>query len=240
MTRFEYVDTIERVGDLIVLVVPDQTEGSSPREWDQLGHMLCWHPKYVLGDEQFQSPEDVGGSTTMAEIAEWLKTERGAMNLIPLFLYDHSGISISAGETIPDDEPATDEQTTVERGSFGSRTITGGYAWDTSMIGFIYTTPELIEKMGAPLDSIDRQLRGEVEEYDDFLTGNVWGYVVVKPCTDPGHAERDDSDEQIANCPHSEVLDSVWGFIGDPKYALEEGTASAQWSSEHGNVSAIA
>ena len=24
----------------------------SPREWDNLGTMVCWHRKYCLGDEQ--------------------------------------------------------------------------------------------------------------------------------------------------------------------------------------------
>jgi hypothetical protein len=231
MSRFDYVyETVEE-GGLILQIVQDPNP-FDPRGDDQLGYMLCWHPDYVLGDGQFKNINtergavehlvSVGDSETMAEVAEYIRKELGGINIISLFLYDHSGISISAGATIPDDEPSTDEDTTVDRGSFGSRTITGGYSWDTSMVGFIYTTPKLIEMIGAPLDSIDRQLRGEVEEYNDYLTGNAWGYVLTKPCD---HADEHKTPESVTACPHSEVLDSCWGYIGDPKYAMEEGMA---------------
>jgi len=212
----DYVyETFEHNG-LTIRILADQNP-MDPRKWDQLGHMLCWHPEYVLGDEQFKSPEDVGGSTSMREVAEFIRKERGGLNIIPLFLYDHSGITMSCGETIPDDEPATDEQTSVERGSFSSRTNSGGYAWDTSAVGFIYTTDELIEKLGAPRDSLDRQLRAEVDEYDDYLTGNVWGYVITK-VHECGKVD----------CPHSEFIDSCTGFNGDPKYAIEEAKTVAE------------
>lgn len=220
----DYIDGTEKIGDLIVQVFAD-TNPMSPREGDMLATLFCWHPRYELGDEQFSGPEDVGGSRSMAEIAEWLKRERNAINLIPLFLYDHSGITMSCGETIPDEKPATDEQTTVERGSFGERGLNGGYTWDTSMVGFAFTTRKQIELLGAPADDIDHQIRAEVEEYDDFLTGNVWAYRIVKPCD---HADEHANDEQIADCPHSEVIDSCYNFIGDTKYAWEEARAAAQ------------
>ena len=42
---------------------------------------------------------------------------------------------------------------------------------------------------------VEQQLRQEVSAYDDYLTGNCFGYVV----------ERSDGEE----------IDSCWGFIGD-------------------------
>jgi hypothetical protein len=243
-----YIDSTEEIDGLIVQVVDDPNP-ESPREGDMLATLFCWHPHYELGDEQFKNPDDVGGSRSMAEIAEWLKRERKAINLIPLFLYDHSGISMSCGATVPDDLPATDEQTTVERGSFGSRNQNGGYTWDTSMVGFAYTTLKQMELLGVEkkqveveahetgflrgtskvmVDNVDHQIRMEVKEYDDFLTGNVWGYVITKPCPDPGHTELGDKPEQIASCPHSEVVESVWNFIGDTKYAHDEAVAAAK------------
>jgi len=45
-------------------------------------------------------------------------------------------------------------------------------------------------------------VEAEAQEYVDWANGNVWGYVIEHPQT-------------------GEVEDSCWGFIGDPKYAIE-------------------
>jgi hypothetical protein len=37
-------------------------DGLSPRDWDNLGHMVCWHSRYNLGDEQRRD-----------DVNEWLR-----------------------------------------------------------------------------------------------------------------------------------------------------------------------
>lgn len=162
---------------IIVKVVQDQ-DPTSPREFDNAGLMACWHRRYNLGDVQpKQDP------------AEWLKDNapKGSI-VLPLYLMDHSGISISTG-------------------SFGD-------PWDSGQIGYIVATPEHIRKftgkkrITAKLRAtFETYLRQEVKTYDDFLTGNVWGYTIesVKDCESCGSKTHGDE----------EVDDSCWGFFGD-------------------------
>lgn len=56
--------------------------------------------------------------------------------------------------------------------------------WDTSMVGIIYMTHEEIKKEFGSVDgtTIERAvslMRSEVEEYDQYLRGEVYGYVVA-------------------------------------------------------------
>lgn len=185
----EYVVAEEHRKGLTIKVYPDDAGANDPREWDQLGTMLCWHPDYKLGDEQFSGPDDVGGSRSMQDVARWLFRERKATVLLPLYLYDHSGISMRAGGPIYRQSPK--DEAVRSSGRF----MGDDAGWDTSMVGFIYTTKERIAELGAPADSIVRQLKGEIDEYDDFLTGNVYGYVI-----EDGEGE---------------VIDSCWGFFPD-------------------------
>ena len=48
----------------------------------------------------------------------------------------------------------------------------------------------------------------EVKEYDDYLTGNCWGFIV-----------EDESGEHLESC---------WGFLGDSDYCTEEMRSSAK------------
>lgn len=63
----------------------------SPREWDNLGVIIAWHPRYNLGD---MSKEFVALTGSDAFILKWKKIEPYGV-ILPLYLYDHSGISIS-------------------------------------------------------------------------------------------------------------------------------------------------
>lgn len=195
------------VNGLTVKIYQDD-DGSfaDPRDNDNVGVMLCWHPDYELGDEQFRSPEDVGGSRSMQEVSEWLVKEREAFVMLPLYLLDHSGISISAGAPIQTEGATADDVRS-------SRRFMGDDAgWDTSMVGFIYTTHKQFDEMsgGDPWELIETEVRGrkemkprvianllgEVEEYDLFLTGQVFGYVIEGMTTSEGGS------------------DSCWGFLG--------------------------
>lgn len=116
---------------------------------------------------------------------------------LPIYLYDHSGITIS---TKPFSCP-----------------------WDSGQIGFIYCTYEQIRKEydlnpgqipGETIRRVFEILEQEVKTYDQFLRGDVYGFVV------------EDQD--------GEHLDSCWGFYqnerpdADDSYILREARESAE------------
>jgi hypothetical protein len=81
-------------------------------------------------------------------------------------------------------------------------------------VGWVYVTKaKAREEFGkrltkARLAKVEECLRGEVKTYDDYLTGNVWGFIV----------EDEDGNH----------VDSCWGFVGDVDYAFAEGKAAAE------------
>lgn len=155
-----------------LLVIEQDTDCESPREWDNIGTMVCFHSRYNLGDEHNFRTEDFG---SWEDIEVLLYKEEKAVTVLPLYLYDHSGISMSTSRNYP----------------FNCR-------WDSGQVGFIYATQQ--ENMTC--EQLTKILRDEVATYDDYLTGNVWGFTLyqLKTC-DMGHE-------------HKEHIDSCWGFYG--------------------------
>lgn len=129
----------------------------SPRTWDNIGTMICSnHRSYNLGDEQFDS-DDYDG---WADLEKHLREERDAVVVLPLGLYDHSGITMYVG-------------------SVHDR-------WDGGQVGFIYATAEDLKKEypgDNGLNSMEAYLRAEVKTYDQYLRGEVYGFTVQNPRT---------------------------------------------------------
>ena len=46
----ESIETIER-GGLTIDIYPEEHLDDSPRDWDNMGTMVCWHSRYTLGDK---------------------------------------------------------------------------------------------------------------------------------------------------------------------------------------------
>lgn len=166
----------------VTVKIVQDPDAESPRTWDNLGVMACWHRSYDLGDEQPKcTPE------------EWLADNAPEGSIVlPLYLYDHSGITIS----------------------------TSGFScpWDSGQVGVIVATPAKIREaymLAADAEITDEIrtratecLKQEVETYDDYLTGNVWGYTieVTHACGECGSPVHEPEHE-----------DSCWGFVGsDP------------------------
>jgi hypothetical protein len=128
----------------IIAKILHDDDQDGPREWDNAGTMVCWHRNYILGDEQPKcDPEEY-----LADLPE------GTL-VLPLYLYDHGGISMN----------------------------TGGFscAWDSGQVGFIYATPETIAKeWNGDRDAAEQCLKGEVAVYDAFIRGNVYGYTIER------------------------------------------------------------
>lgn len=124
------------------------TMPDNPRNWDNFGHMTCWHPRYSLGDEHSYTVEEFG-----VEILA-----RTDILYLPLYLYDHSGITISSGK-------------------FAS-------AWDSGQVGYTWISyDEIAQEYGnlspETMERAKKLLEAEVKTYDDFLTGRAYGYAVL-------------------------------------------------------------
>lgn len=122
----------------------------SPREWDNLGEMICFHDRYQLGDEHSYSVEEVNALVTSPYILS-----------LPLYLYDHGGITI---RTHPFSCP-------WDSGRVGYIIV------DKEKILKEYGGKRVTNKIRERVLSV---LKSEVSIYDDFLTGRVYGYEIEK------------------------------------------------------------
>src|SRR5690554_6016921 len=119
----------------------------SPRDWDNLGTMVCWHRRYNLGDIQPAEPPD-----------QYFAKIRSDIISLPLFLYDHSGITMNTtGFSCP---------------------------WDSGQVGWIYITKEKARaEYGWKRITAEREqqiidaLKAEVAVYAQYLEGDVHGFI---------------------------------------------------------------
>ena len=102
--------------------------------------------------------------------------------LFPLYKYDHSGITLST-------EPFS-------------------CPWDSGQVGYIFVSKETIEReygefSQETIDKAKRCIKAELDTFNDYLAGNVWGYTI-------------ESIEQCGECGHERAIeiDSCGGFYG--------------------------
>lgn len=176
MERAVY-ETLEQDGYKAEVVQEEYAD--DPREcWDNAGTMVCFHTKYMLGDKVGgkHDHDDVGQAREAMEAIE----EAGGV-VLPLFLYDHSGVGMSTDNS---------------RYPFNC-------PWDAGQVGWIYVEAATItEEWGKDeREQAAACLQSEVETYDQFLRGDVYGYILCGPDGD--------------------ALDSCWGFYGTDS-AVEE------------------
>lgn len=148
----------------------------NPREdWDNLGNMICFHRRYCLGDYELSKEYEPNDYYKLKE--------RKDVVILPLYLYDHSGI-------------------TMNTKGFSCR-------WDSGQVGFIYVTHETIRKeFGVKRvtqelrEKVKGYLEGEVEVYDQYITGDVYYFSIYQ--------------KETCNlgCEHEEIEDTIGGFFG--------------------------
>lgn len=151
-------------------------DAESPRDWDNLGTLICGHSRYQLGDKHnfadareflldlLELDDEVGLS-----VDDLLKRAEKIAVILPVYLYDHSGLVMN--------------------------TIGFHCPWDSGQVGFIYVKLSDIRKeYSIKRVSAKRRLqvatylRNEVQTFSDYISGAVYGYVVEK------------EDEEIESC----------------------------------------
>ena len=166
------IDEFKLKGKTVEIHQDDLAE--SPRNWDNLGTMAFFHRRYNVGDElEFYSPEEL--SDFLADEDPIALAVRG---------YDHGGLTISAGN------------------SLGLFRYPYNDSWDSGLLGYIYVTKERVRRdygwknlTKERIAKIESYLRSEVDIYDLYLQGRVYGY--------------------IATCDSCGEEDSCWGFYGE-------------------------
>lgn len=178
------IETIEHKG--FTIKIYQDTDAESPREWENVGTMYCEHRRYTLGDKDAENP-----FVENEETGKWELRDDIAVAL-PLYLIDHSGLGMSVSDY--------------------------NDSWDSGQVGVIYATKDKVKKeYGDGPDAVERAknyMKGEVKTYDDYLRGNVYGYVVED-------AEGNHIDSCWGFFP-DDMTGKQWSFLGSLAYMIDE------------------
>lgn len=175
MNVYEILEKTTKYGYQELTIFYDIDPLNPRKEFDNLGFMVCLHKRYNLGDKHnFKNAE---------EIHKYIK-ENKIKTVLPLYLYDHSGLTINT---------------------------TGFYcSWDSGQIGYIWIEDNKIrdefnvKRISKKLrNKIREYLKNEVNTYDQYLTNDCYGYelkeyIRINPNGD--YKEK--------------FIDSCWGFYG--------------------------
>ena len=207
-------------GNEYVLHIQQDSDSEDPRTlYDHDTLMACFHPRYRLGDTIDQrepeafwqglvrkyvpeatlfnkanaKPDEIpdrytwedNDGTVYGNLTSWKVCLYYVEDLtipqcqsllypylvsLPLWLYDHSGITISCGDR---EYPYNDR-------------------WDSSAVGWIIYAKQAGDGEDWRERAFDR-MRAEVEEYDHYLQGEIYGFTLYK---------------------NREEIDSCWGYYG--------------------------
>lgn len=195
----EYIaEQIEFDYGITLKVYPDNGAQNPRKEFDYVGTMVCAHRRYDLGDVQVSDLmehlrtliDDECHACEGTHVISDEEVQRRVLEeyvVLPLYLYDHSGLSMS--------------------------TSTFGCPWDSGLVGYIYVDKHTArQEWGDDAEKDDWKrvkecLKAEVEEYHQYLTGDVYGYVV-----------EDGDGEHLCSC---------WGYYG-LEFAIEDGKEMAE------------
>lgn len=137
----------------VLRVYVDECAENPRAEWDNLGHMVCWHQRYHLGDKHyFPSPDD---------FLYWVRREAREKNVIrlPLYLMDHGdGLCM---------------RTTPFDASWDSDQVGWIYVTRSEIRREFPVKKRLTRRW---INVVLENLEGEVAEYDAYLRGDVYGY----------------------------------------------------------------
>lgn len=154
---------LERKYGLTIKYIQDEYAENPREDMDNLCEMICFHSRYKLGDKHVYRLEQL---EEMVKSKDYLS--------LPLFLYDHSGITM--------------------------KTAPFPCLWDSGQVGYIIVSKEKIRKeysvkrvTNKVREKVYDLMRAEVSEYDGFISGQVYGYVI----------EDEDGNS----------LDSCWGYL---------------------------
>lgn len=183
------MDAVEKktIGKYLIEIVYDPDPINPRVDYDNLAVMACFHRRSSLGDQARKDFPWANTEDGMQEFRDWLNEHQDEVVYKPLNLYEHGGQTISTSSGYP----------------YNDR-------WDSSSVGVIYVEKEKILKEFGLKEWDDEAIKkandlldAEVQTYDFYLQGCVYGYI----------ATDTEKDEEVG---------SRWGFLGDSDYCLKE------------------
>ena len=162
-----------------IVVFQDQF-AENPREYcDNLSSVVLSHKRYEFPNE---SDVSVSACTSWKEVEKEIIRLHGPSIILPVYMYDHSGITINTtGFSCP---------------------------WDSGQLGLIFVPLSKVrEEYHCKRVTLKIQekviavLRQEIADYDCYLRGDIWEYVIFH------------NGKNIASCG---------GFYGDVEQAVQD------------------
>lgn len=139
--------TIEKNGyTLEVYQVPvDMIE--NPRISNCIGHMYCWLNKYEIGD--------TNPFANFRDFLNWYRDNESKVDtLLPIYCYEHGGISISTSHGYPYNDK-----------------------YDSGLAGVIYITKEEVENYSdKSKENIINLLEKSVDDYNNYLNSSYYSF----------------------------------------------------------------
>ena len=155
-------ETIDKGDKRIEIYIDEYPQ--DPRENDNLDTMICLHKRYTLGDKHDYKMDDFN---SWEELEAQIIKDHNPVVIERLYLYDHSGITIS---TSPFSCP-----------------------WDSGVVGFVFVSRKnALDNWSFGKHTNNRYIRARVQkyidasvkEYDQYLRGDVYGYKIIDNKTD--------------------------------------------------------
>ena len=187
------------------LIMINDTCPTCPREWDNIGTMICFHRNYTTGDKHnYSSPLEL-----MYDLADSYDSEE-AESLEELY----NDCKISESEYFRKLKELADKNNLIlpvyllEHGDIKYITEDFNDSWDNGQVGIIYASYDTIKSeygdtSEESLEKAKNCMKGEVETYSQWANGEVYGFRLIKV---------DEYNKEI------EEIDSCWGFYGsDPR-----------------------
>ena len=155
------MSTITYRNHTIDIDIDSDPYAENPRDaYSNLGIIVGSHGRYRITDEHnvdgHPIPKvDFDAFYGWDEVEAHLRAEHGAVVILPIYMYDHSGVAYST-------EPFS-------------------CPWDSGQVGFIFATEATIATCGTPMDLVAEVLAGEVNEWSRWATGEYVSYEVRSP-----------------------------------------------------------
>lgn len=189
----------EQYGEYSIEVWRDSL-AESPRAWDNLGTMACFHRRYSIGDTSSRIPS----VSECREIEDSGFYNGEPVVVLPIYAYEHGQMTIS---TSPFHCP-----------------------WDSGKLGIIFVTHTRLKSEfscdvvdDAIIEKAKSCLRAEVDQQDRYIRGDVYGYTVTRDgvITDDCGGFYSDVDDVL-----TEIKKTLSDPIVDLMKATEQATAS--------------
>jgi len=168
---------IQSTGKYHLIVGWDDLAEDPRRLGDNLGIMACFHKRYSLGDKHHGICNS--DFCSWEEMKEHIESKQKAVVILPIYMYDHSGQTIS--------------------------TQAFSCPWDSGQIGYIFTTKERIREWfckkritPALIARATAVLENEIHEYDAWMNGNVCMWQI-----------NDDKEEVVDSCGGYYIVDDA-------------------------------